>query len=231
MHKTFFVTGTDTDAGKTLTTCGLLIQAKTMGYSTAGIKPIASGCTKNSDGNWLNSDALAIQEAISLPLDYSSVNPVALEAAIAPHIAAQQENRHIRTDRLVGFCRGVMAERASLTLIEGAGGWRVPLNKYQFLSELPKQLNIPVILVAGIKLGCINHTLLSIEAIRRDGVAIAGWIANSLEETMPVEQENIDTLKEILRNIPLLGHIPYLRPATPINASLHLQSAINQLLG
>ncbi len=126
IKKTFFVTGTDTNVGKTLVSAGLLVAANSKGFTTAALKPVAAGCELTPAG-LRNSDALMLQSVITESLTYEQINPVALEAAIAPHIAAQQEKRSLSADRLAGFCRGVLAS-ADVTLVEGAGGWRVPIN-------------------------------------------------------------------------------------------------------
>lgn len=220
MAKTFFITGTDTDAGKTRVACGLLAAAKSQGLSTAAIKPVAAGCD-SSDSGLRNADALALHAECTVDLVYEQVNPVALAPAIAPHIAAAQAGRVLSVDRLVGLCRGVMTARADLTLIEGAGGWRVPLNPSQTLADLAIQLQVPVILVVGMKLGCINHALLTYEALVRDGVTVAGWVANQLQPDMPVFQENLDTLQRRLP-VPLLGVVPHLAEPTAAAVGQHL---------
>lgn len=210
--KAFFITGTDTNVGKTLIAAGLLVAAKNKGLTTAALKPVAAGCEKTEAG-LRNSDALLLQSVITQPLDYDQINPYALEAAIAPHIAAQQEKRSLSVDRLSGFCRGVLSS-ANFTLLEGAGGWRVPINPRETLADLAKNLQLPVIIVVGIRLGCINHALLTFEAIVRDGVPIAGWVANCVDADMPVLQENIDSLRARLP-VPCLGVIPFLEDQSP----------------
>jgi dethiobiotin synthetase len=139
--KAFFITGTDTNVGKTLIAAGLLVAAKNKGLTTAALKPVAAGCEKTEAG-LRNSDALLLQSVITQPLDYDQINPYALEAAIAPHIAAQQEKRSLSVDRLSGFCRGVLSS-ANFTLLEGAGGWRVPINPRETLADLAKNLQLP----------------------------------------------------------------------------------------
>ncbi|HHX82361.1 MAG TPA: dethiobiotin synthase, partial [Pseudomonadaceae bacterium] len=174
-HK-YFITGTDTDCGKTLVACALLRAAARAGYSTIGMKPVAAGATPGPDG-LRNDDALRLQRAATLALPYEQVNPVCLSEAVSPHLAAAQAGTRIQVQRLAGFCQGVLMKRADLTLIEGAGGWRVPLNDREFLSDLPKGLQLPVILVVGLRLGCLNHALLSAEAIVRDGLQLAAWVS------------------------------------------------------
>ncbi|MBS98082.1 MAG: dethiobiotin synthase [Oceanospirillaceae bacterium] len=212
MKQVYFVTGTDTDAGKTAVTAGMLHQGAASGLRTLGLKPVAAGCEMTPDG-LRNSDALRLQESASVKLPYQQVNPVALAEPIAPHIAAQREDRRLSADRLAAFCRGAMMQPADLVLIEGAGGWRVPLSPSESLARLPQLLEVPVILVVGVKLGCISHALLTAEAIHRDGLHLAGWVANVLDPHMPVLEENIDTLRNSLR-APLLGVVPRLEPCT-----------------
>lgn len=210
--KAFFITGTDTNVGKTLIAAGLLVAAKNKGLTTAALKPVAAGCEKTDEG-LRNSDALLLQSVITQSLAYDQINPYALEAAIAPHIAAQQEKRSLSVDRLSGFCRGVLSS-ANFTLLEGAGGWSVPINARETLADLAKNLQLPVIIVVGVRLGCINHALLSFEAIVRDGLPVAGWIANCIDPDMPVLQENIDSLRARLP-IPCLGVVPFLTEQSP----------------
>ena len=207
MSRTWFVTGTDTGVGKTAISCALLAAAGAAGLRTAAVKPVAAGC----DAAGHNEDALLLMEWMSEPLDYEQVNPVALAAAIAPHIAAQQEGRSLQASRLEGFCRGVMSSSAEFVLIEGAGGWRVPISERESLADLAVRLRAGVILVVGMRLGCINHALLTAEAITRDGLHLAGWVANQPGEPMPCYAENLDSLRLRLP-APLLGEVPHMLP-------------------
>lgn len=194
----FFVTGTDTEVGKTWVSCRLLERAKSEGLSCYGLKPIAAGCEDTADGP-RNEDALTLMAVSSVKLGYEQVNPVALKAAIAPHIAAQDEQRALSAERLAGYLRGtLMSNKADLILVEGAGGWRVPLNNREPLSRLPQIMKWPVILVVGMKLGCINHALLTVEAIQRDGLQLAGWVANDMGKPMARLEDNIRTLESII---------------------------------
>ncbi|MEY8204699.1 MAG: dethiobiotin synthase [Bermanella sp.] len=205
----FFITGTDTDVGKTICTAALLHKAKLAAKTTLGLKPLAAGC-EVTDAGLRNADALALIAQSTESLPYEQVNPVALQEAIAPHIAAERLNKPLSAARLVGYLRGVlMINRAEFICIEGAGGWRVPLNPKETLAEVAKDLNLPVILVVGMKLGCINHALLTAEAIQRDGLNVVGWIANQLTPDMEAYQENIDSLKKLIR-VPCLGEVPHL---------------------
>jgi dethiobiotin synthetase len=226
--KAFFITGTDTNVGKTLVAAGLLVAAKQKGLTTAALKPVAAGCEKTDEG-LRNSDALLLQSVMTQTLHYDQINPYALEAAIAPHIAAQQEKRSLSVDRLSGFCRGVLSS-ANFILVEGAGGWRVPLNARETLADLAKNLELPVIIVVGVRLGCINHALLTFEAVVRDGLAVAGWVANCIDADMPVLQENIDSLKARLP-VPCLGVVPFLAEPSPEQVAGYFeQAALDHLM-
>jgi len=217
MSSTWFVTGTDTGVGKTAISCALLEAANAQGMRTAAVKPVAAGC----DDKGQNEDALQLLDCMSEPLDYARVNPVALDAPIAPHIAAQQEGKRLQASRLAGICRGVMLGGADFVLIEGAGGWRVPIGPRETLADLAVQLQVGVILVVGMRLGCINHALLTAEAIRRDGLLLAGWVANQPGERMACHRENLDTLRRLLP-APMLGEVPRLLPFDPHIAAKHL---------
>jgi dethiobiotin synthetase len=208
VKNTFFVTGTDTGVGKTLITGALLHLAAQKGLRAYGLKPIAAGCTDTPEG-LKNEDALLLQSHSNIKLPYSQINPVALRAAKAPHIAAAEEGRRLSLDRIVGLCRGALMQPADLRLIEGAGGWRVPLNDYEFLSGLPLQLQTPVILVVGLRLGCLNHALLTAEAIQRDGLPLAGWVANGIDPQMDSVEENLTALRRSIP-APCLGVVPAL---------------------
>ena len=211
MSKAYFITGTGTDVGKTLVASGLLAAAAQQGLSTVGIKPVAAGCTMTEEG-LRNDDALQLQAQSTLEVSYDQVNPVALEPAIAPHIAAAEAERRLNADRLVGFCRGVMMQRPDFTVIEGAGGWRVPLNDRETFADLAKILQLPVVMIVGMELGCINHALLTAEAIHRDGLTLAGWVANRVSPDMERYDENLATLQRRI-SAPMIAEIPFLPQA------------------
>jgi len=207
--KTYFVTGTDTGVGKTIVAAAILEAAKAAGKRTLAIKPVASGCEQTPEG-LRNEDALMLQAAITETLPYDAINPIALEPAIAPHVAAQQAGKQITAQRLVGFCRGIQIRPAHLMLIEGAGGWRVPLNDRETYAAVPREMDLGVIMVVPLKLGCINHAALTAEAIRADGLTLAGWVANHPEEQpMSCEQETLNYLTTHL-GAPCLGVLPWL---------------------
>lgn len=221
MSKNYFITGTDTDAGKTLITEALLMKANQNGLRTVGLKPLAAGA-ELVEGELQNSDAQRLQKAASVKLSYSQVNPVVLKDAIAPHIAAQQEGRNITASRVVGFIRGTLMQPADLRLIEGAGGWLVPLNPRELFNAVAKELQLDVILVVGMKLGCINHALLTARAIMQDGLRIAGWVGTQIDSDMPVFDENVETLTKMLP-APCLGVVPYQAGITAEMAAQFLQ--------
>ena len=218
--KVFFITGTDTDVGKTEVAAGFLHAANQKGLRTGAIKPVAAGCSDRGDGPQ-NDDAIKLQALANVDLSYQQVNPVALDLPMAPHIAAQEQGKVLSANRLTGFCRGVSMLPMDFLVIEGAGGWRVPINKRETMADIPKQLNAEVILVVGIRLGCINHALLTAQAIRLDGLKIAGWVANILDTEMLRIDENIDTLKHMLIE-PCLGVVPRLSEITPQQVAAHL---------
>ncbi|MGD8176074.1 dethiobiotin synthase [Marinimicrobium sp. ARAG 43.8] len=215
----FFVTGTDTGVGKTAVATGLLHAANQRGLTTAAVKPVSAGCEVTPDG-LRNEDALQLQAVVNPPMPYDLINPVALEPAIAPHIAAIEARRALSADRIAGYCRGVLGHQA-FSLVEGAGGWRVPLNPVETMADLAKVLNLPVILVVGVRLGCLNHALLTAEAIVRDGLPLAGWVANTIDPDMPRLRENVDSLGQRLR-APFLGWVPYLETVTAESVSEYL---------
>jgi len=218
--KKLFIAGTDTDVGKTVIAAGLLAAANAQGLQTAAIKPLAAGCEKTDDG-LRNADALLLQQTMSRKLPYTQINPVAFEEPIAPHIAADKAGKRLTVSQLAGYCRGALMSAADLTVVEGAGGWRVPLNRVETLANLASELNLPVVLVVGVRLGCINHALLTAEAIRHDGLQLAGWVANHIDPLMHYAEENVETLKSLIA-APLLGSVPYLPNPSPEEVASYL---------
>lgn len=224
MAKGFFITGTDTEVGKTTIAAGLLHAARIAGLSTAAVKPVASGCEATESG-LRNSDALALLAECSLRLDYDQVNPQAFAPAIAPHLAARQAGVVLDAASLVSAVRLVLDLKADLTVVEGAGGWRVPLSGKAALSDVAIGLGLPVILVVGVRLGCINHALLSAEAILADGLRLAGWVANEVDPRAACMDEVIATLEERLP-APCIGRVPWLKDASvaAVAASVRLDA-------
>lgn len=208
-----------------MVSAAILGAAKAAGKRTLGMKPIASGCENTPEG-LRNEDALILQQAATETLAYDLVNPIALEPAIAPHVAAAQAGRTISAGRLVGFCRDMQMRPADLLLIEGAGGWRVPLNDRETYSAVPRELDVPVVLVVALRLGCINQALLTAEAIRNDGLVLAGWVANHAEPAaMNCEQETLDYLLGHIQ-APCLGVIPWVEGAEPETLSGYLDVGV-----
>ncbi|GLR64987.1 dethiobiotin synthase [Marinospirillum insulare] len=226
MTKAYFLTGTDTDAGKTTMAAGLLYLAQKQQLSTLGMKPIASGSEVNTQG-LRNSDALALMAQSSIKRPYQEVNPYAFVPAIAPHIAAKEAGIELKVSDLYKAAQIILHQQADFTLIEGAGGWRVPINNQAFLSDLAIALNLPVILVVGVKLGCINHALLTAQAISSDGLKLAGWVANVIDPNCARLKEVLATLKKQI-SAPCLGQVPYLEEPSAEKVASYL--SINTLL-
>lgn len=224
MTQAYFIAGTDTDVGKTTVAAGLLYAAQAVGLSTLGAKPVASGCTVTPDG-LRNADALALIAQSSLRLPYAQLNPFAFEPAIAPHIAAREAGVALHVPALQAAMQQVLQQQADFTLIEGAGGWRVPLSEHAALSDLAIALELPVILVVGVRLGCINHALLTAEAIARDGLALAGWVANVIEPRTARLEDNLASLAERMP-APCLGRVPPLSEASAEAVAGHLNLAL-----
>ncbi|MCB1760358.1 MAG: dethiobiotin synthase [Gammaproteobacteria bacterium] len=207
MHSGYFITGTDTGCGKTLVTLGLMWRLQASGYSVLGMKPVASGCERRAEG-LRNEDALRIQRQGSRRLPYEEINPFAFEPPIAPHLAAADAGVGIDIASIgAGYRR--LAEQADRVLVEGVGGWHVPLSERQMLQQLVVALNLPVILVVGLRLGCINHALLTCDAIVAAGCQLAGWVANRTDPQMTAVEGNLQTLRDRI-GAPLLGVVPYM---------------------
>jgi len=208
MEKGYFITGTDTNIGKTWTTVTLMRYFKIQGKSVVGMKPVASGC-RVQDGRLRNEDALLIQENTSLSVDYDLINPYAYELPVSPHIAGV--DNPVKLDLLIAKFE-LLKTLADVVVVEGAGGWYSPLNEREDNSDLAKALALPVIMVVGIRLGCINHAKLTYQAIMQSGVAFAGWIAVCTDPELLSRDDNILTLKKTL-DVPLLGVLPYRKVA------------------
>lgn len=222
MGRAYFVTGTDTDIGKTTIAAGLLHAARALGLSTAAAKPLASGCELTPQG-LRNADALALQAECDPPLPYALINPFAFGPAIAPHVAARETGVALKVADVAAAVQRVLALDAGFTLVEGAGGWRVPLSEHACLSDLAVALQLPVILVVGLRLGCLNHALLTAEAIRADGLQLAGWVANQVDSQMPRLAENLQEL-QVRMDAPCLGFVP--RLASPNAAQVAAELAL-----
>lgn len=206
--KAFFITGTDTNVGKTRVATRLLTTFNAQGYTTVGLKPLSSGCIRTSEG-LRNQDAVALQKAASIKLPYEWINPFAFEPPIAPHVAANEINMRLSVTSLFEACQPVLNIEADVLIIEGAGGFLLPLNAQDTMADFARLLNFPVILVVGMKLGCLNHALLTSRSIKMHELQTAGWLAHSPKVEMPYLKENVDSLKEIL-DMPYLGTYPEL---------------------
>ncbi|MGD8378467.1 MAG: dethiobiotin synthase [Gammaproteobacteria bacterium] len=216
----FFVTGTDTEVGKTLVSAALLRRFAERGLRTVGIKPVASG-SQLREGRLVNEDALALQAAASRRLPYEIVNPYAFEPPIAPHIAASEAGVQIRQARIFE-CIETAGAGADVVIVEGVGGWHVPLGPILSTSGLAADLGLPVIMVVGVRLGCINHALLTAAQVRATGLRVAGWVANCVDPAAARREENIVALRERL-DAPLLGVIPPLASPSPELAGGYLE--------
>lgn len=194
MKHGYFITGTDTGVGKTRIATALLAAFNSRGYSTAAMKPVATGCANTAQG-LRNDDALTLQQHASLPLTYEQVNPYAFEPAIAPHLAAAQAGQTIDLMR-IKHGLDILAVQADVVIVEGVGGWVVPLNRDTTIADLARMLGLPVVLVVGMRLGCLNHALLSVESIEQSGLPFAGWVANVIDPAMQCIEENIAALRE-----------------------------------
>ena len=206
MRRDYFVTGTDTGVGKTLVTAALLRRLRESGLKVAGMKPVAAGSVTGPEGP-ANDDALLLQAESSERHPYAIVNPWLFEPPIAPHIAADEAGISIDTARITAAFETLRAN-SDVVLAEGAGGFLVPLDSSRSFAEIPKRLGMDVILVVGLRLGCLNHALLTAEAIAARGLALAGWVANHVDPAMPRAAENVSALAERL-GAPLIARIAY----------------------
>lgn len=219
-----FIAGTDTGIGKTHAACTLLHALRRAGHDACGMKPVASGCAETADG-LRNDDALALQAASSTRLPYASINPLALRDPLSPHLAAAHEGVEISLAPLRAAFDGLRAEHRCV-VVEGIGGWLVPLAPGLFAADIAKQWRLPVILVVGLRLGCLNHALLSARAIVDDGCRLLGWIGNEIDPTMDAPEENLATLEHLLPS-PCLGVLPH--GVAPEAAASRLAAALAAL--
>ncbi len=224
MTRSYFVTGTDTGVGKTLATAALLRRLREAGISVAGMKPIAAGAIAGPEGP-ANEDAVLLQAEASVRHPYAIVNPWLFEPAIAPHIAAEEAGIAIDTDRIVA-AHARLCQGAEVVFAEGAGGFLVPLNATRSCAELPALLGMEVLLVVGLRLGCLNHALLTAAAIETRSLLFAGWIGNCIDPDFPRRDANVATLKARL-SAPCLGIIPWQRRPNVDTAAAALADALS----
>lgn len=222
MTRSYFVTGTDTGVGKTLVTAALLRNLRDSGLRVAGMKPVAAGVIAGPEGP-ANPDALLLQSESSIRHPYATVNPWLFEPAIAPHIAAAEAGVVIDTDRIVSAFHALCAS-ADVVLAEGAGGFLVPLDARRSCADLPALLGMEVLLVVGLRLGCLNHALLTAEAIAARGLMLAGWVGNCIDPGFARRDENIGTLMDAI-GAPCLGIVPWLAAPTVSGAATALVGA------
>ncbi len=219
----YFITGTDTEIGKTFVTCALLHAARAAGRSAVGMKPVAAGAD-TVNGESINDDAARLRAAGSFDPGLALLNPYCLASPIAPHIAAAEEGVRIDPERIKAAFT-TLAGRAEVVLIEGVGGFRVPLGDDYDTADLARDLGLPVILVVGMRLGCISHALLTAEAIAARGLRLAGWVANQIDPAMLRFDENLAALVARLP-APLLGVVPFQHDGNAAAAAGGLQLAL-----
>ncbi len=223
-----FITGTDTGVGKTVITCGLLRALVDAGHTAIGMKPVATGGEATADG-LRNADALDLLSQSRPQLSYAPINPCVYATPASPHIAARRDGSEVRLEPIAqaySACRAA----AEIVLVEGVGGWRVPLSESLQTVDLVRHLRLPVILVCALRLGCINHALLSAAAIVADGVELIGWIANALEPDYAYRAETIDTLNSRLP-VPLLGVTAHYDPLDSGLVATALEVGVRKLIG
>lgn len=201
-----FVAGTDTGVGKTVAACALLQGFATLGLRAAGMKPVAAGAVLRRDG-WRNEDVDRLRAAANVDAPVAAVNPYCFAPAIAPHIAAAEAGVAIRLP-VIAARYAQLARAADVVVVEGVGGLLVPLGPRSCASEIPRRLGLPVVLVVGLRLGCLNHALLTVEALRIRGLRLAGWVANRIDPRMARRRENLETLVSRI-DAPLLGVLPH----------------------
>ena len=216
----YFITGTDTGVGKTWATLALMKAMQNKGKVVAGMKPVACGCKETRDG-LRNDDAVKILKQTNQSLDYKTVNPYAFEPAIAPHIAAEQAGVMIDIEKIAGEFDKLLKDY-DCVLVEGIGGWCVPLGDKTMLADLVNRLDLEVILIVGLRLGCINHALSTDRAIRADGARLHGWVTSQLDPDYDYPDVTMDTLRSRI-NAPFLGSLPYMESFDLKVASSQLQ--------
>lgn len=214
-NKAYFITGTDTGVGKTLVACALLQTFVKQGNKAVGMKPVAAGCMETPTGLHCE-DVENLRAAGNVVASQELVNPYALISPVAPHIAAEQAGVEVSLEKIDRSFRQ-LREMADVTVVEGVGGFVVPLNAHQDTADMAEMLGLPVILVVGMRLGCINHALLTAQAIHHKGLRLVAWVANRIDPDMSAFDENLHALETRLA-APLLGIIPYQSEANPAPA-------------
>jgi len=227
MTRAVYVTGTDTGAGKSLAAAALLAALNARGARAVGMKPVASGCEATRAG-LRNADAeLLIAHSSGKPA-YADVNPYAFADPIAPHLAAADAGIDIELARIRTAFATLSAD-ANFVVVEGVGGWMAPLGPQLMQADLVRALGLPVILVVGLRLGCLNHALLSARAIRADGAALIGWIGSAVDAQMARREDNLATLQKRL-DAPCLGVLPHFDAPDPTALAAHLAANLDRLM-
>jgi dethiobiotin synthetase len=219
MARGFFITGTDTGIGKTTVALGLMAALQQKGLTVAAMKPVSAGCEQTNHG-LRHDDAVRLSQQASLALPYDTVNPYAFAEPIAPHIAAQHSGIGMNIDSVTQAYHRIAAQ-VDVVIVEGAGGWLVPFNDQHTMADVAVALGLPVINVVGMRLGCLNHALLTAQNIQAHALKPIAWVANTLPRQMPFQQENLHALKQRLPGS-LLGNIPFLQPVNPQAIVSHL---------
>jgi dethiobiotin synthetase len=219
----FFITGTDTEIGKTYVSSLIIKSLSEDNLKVVGMKPIASGAQLSND-RLQNEDALSLMQASNVDADYETVNPYVFEPAVSPHIAAEQAGIEISFDKIKSNY-DELNNISDIVIVEAVGGWYAPLSSTTTVADLAETFNLPIILVVGLRLGCLNHAALTAQAIRQSGLPVAGWIANHVEKDFSFSEKNISTLKQSLNDFPFLGSVLHQvssekSPSTMINKDL-----------
>lgn len=222
-----FVTGTDTGVGKTRAAAALLAWGTGEGLRMAGMKPVASGC-RITDAGLRNDDALSLMASSSVPATYEQVNPYAFEPPVAPHLAAAAVGVAINKTRIFAAFRD-LAARADRVIVEGVGGWLVPIDLAETMADVAAGLALPVVLVVGVRLGCLNHALLTAQAIRSRGLTLAGWVANAIDPQCELGDRNVDTLTALL-GAPPLAVLPWSQENPEVTARRFDRTLVRRLL-
>ena len=226
MGSGFFITGTDTEIGKTFCSVALIHALRRQGRRVAGLKPVSAGCERTPQG-LRNQDALALMAAGNVALPYETVNPYAFEPPVAPHLAARQTGVDMHRQTIVETLQTADAH-ADHVIVEGVGGWMVPFNHDATMADVALTLNLPVILVVGVRLGCINHALLTGRAVLQTKLPLAGWIANRIDLQASLQDENIAAIAERIP-APLLADIPHLDDPENAAPRIRLETLLRKL--
>lgn len=228
MKHGFFVTGTDTGVGKTLISSALIYHFAQRGLRSAGMKPVAAGCEPSS-GDMISEDVLQLRMASNVELPLKVVNPYAFEPPLAPHIAAEMAGMRIELDFIQDAFKKA-AQAVDILIVEGVGGFRVPLNEAEDTADLARELGLPVMLVVGMRLGCLNHALLTVESIAARGLKLVGWVANDIDSGMIAKKENLESLQKLI-TAPCLGVVSFQQyPDFRVTASMLNTAELDDLV-